>query len=603
MQGWRLGFFSLTAALACSVLVACGGSGGGNVDAAAANAPSADFAADRPTHRDRALGLAPVGNGTGTLRDFTLQLGGTRLNAPVTINVGDELRLLPDASGALTSVVYWGDGAVTDIAGGWNTATPAARTQHRYAAAGSYEIEYATRDPIKGWDGRHLRVTVTSGGVSTPPPSPPAAAGPNRAFTFAVGGSALTAPFTINTSSTLTVVPAISGASASVIYWGDGTSTAINGGWNASTPATLTQHRYAAAATYRVEYATNYPGYGWDSMVRDITVVADGAPAPTPPPAPAPPPSPAPPPTSGVWRPFNASSPWNTPIGAAPALEGDSAALIDAFIRSTPFGDHLDVNIARFSIPLYQASANTPLQTVATGLGGEGWGAGGLGASGPMPIPAGATPDESPDAHMAVITADRSKEYGCFAMNFNRGRAGAWYADLCAISDLTGSGVRPPATSANPWWAAHGARACGYPLVAGLIRPEEIRAGRIDHALVVAYPGLRRNRFTPPASTNSSIGADYGIPCGGRIQFDPSVDVTQLGLSPAGVTIMRALQQYGAYVGDYSGALSMYADNSPEARAYWNSGVLDTYELRDKIDLKKLRVIKSGTVYTWPPGS
>jgi hypothetical protein len=277
--------------------------------------------------------------------------------------------------------------------------------------------------------------------------------------------------------------------------------------------------------------------------------------------------------------------------------------LVDAFRSSSPFGEHLDVNIARFSIPLYQANAGTPLQSVATNLGGEGWGQGGPGAVGQMPIPPGATPDDSSDAHMSVITADRTKEYGCWAMNFNVARAGAWFAQLCATSDLTGNGVRPPATVANPWWTAHGARACGFPLVAGLIRADEIRAGRIDHALVFAYPALRKNRFTPPASTNSSDGADYGIPCGGRIQFDPSIDVTKLGLSPAGVTIMRALQQYGAYVGDYSGALSMYADNSPDARAYWSSGVLDTYELRDKIDMSKFRVIKHGTVYTWPPGS
>ena len=122
-------------------------------------------------------------------------------------------------------------------------------------------------------------------------------------------------------------------------------------------------------------------------MVREITVVAGGAAAP----APAPAPTPAPAPPGSVWRPFNASSPWNTPIGASPALEADSAALISAFIRSTPCGDHLDVNIARFSIPLYQASASTPLQSVAVGLGGEGWGAGGLGASGPMPIPLSCT--------------------------------------------------------------------------------------------------------------------------------------------------------------------------------------------------------------------
>jgi hypothetical protein len=588
MQGWRVKFFSLAASVTCSALVACGG--GGVVDAGAPAAGDAARAtADLPSPRQEAAqGFAPVGTGAGTLRDFTLQVGGARLNPPVMINSSDELRLLPDATGALNSVIYWGDGTSVAIAGGWNTGTAAARMSHRYGGAGSYLIEYATQHPSQGWDARFLQITVASGG--TPTPTPPAA-GPNRVFNFFVNGAALAAPFTINTSSALTVVPAASGADASVIYWGDGTSVAISGGWNANTPATLTQHRYSAPGIYRVEYATHYPGYAWDATALQITVVAGGTPAP------------APTPPSGVWRPFNASSPWNTPIGANPTLEADSQALVNAFRSSSPYGEHLDVNIARFSIPLYQASTSTALQSVAVGLGGEGWGQGGLGAVGPMPIPPGATPDDSSDAHMAVLSPDRTKEYGCWNMNFNRSRAGAWYADLCATSDLTGSGVRPPATSANPWWAAHGARACGFPLVAGLIRADEIRAGRIDHALVFAYPALRRNRFTPPASTNSTTGAEYGIPCGGRIQFDPSIDVTKLGLSPAGVTIMRALQQYGAYVGDYSGALSMYADNSPDARAYWSSGVLGSYELRDKIDMSKFRVIKYNTVYTWPSGS
>jgi major membrane immunogen (membrane-anchored lipoprotein) len=590
MQAWRVNFFGVAASVACTVLlVACGGSSGGG----AVESGTQGTAEGAPAPREFGSGLAPVGTGAGSLRDFTLQVGGRRVNPPVTISTSDELRVVPDAAGALTSVVYWGDGSYADIKGGWNAGTPASQMSHRYAAAGSYQIEYATRDPNQGWDGRVLQITVAAGGTGTPPPAP-MSGGSNRAFDFFVNGAPLAAPFTINTSTTLTVVPAATGAETSVIHWGDGSYSAINGGWNANTPVAQTQHRYGSPATYRVEYATRYPGGNWDSMVREITVVAGSGPAQSPPPAPAP---------GAAWRPFNASSPWNTPIAANPALEADSAALIDAFRRSSPYGEHLDVNIARFSIPLYQAAAGTPLQTVATGLGGEGWGPGGPGASGPMPIPAGATPDPSTDAHMAVITADRTKEYGCFNMNFNRSRAGAWYADLCAISDLTGSGVRPPATAANPWWAAHGARACGYPLVAGLIRADEIRAGRIDHALVFAYPALRRNRFMPPASTNSDIGADYGIPCGGRIQFDPNVDVTKLGLSPAGVTIMRALQQYGAYVGDYSGALSMYADNSPDASAYWNSGVLGTYELRDKIDMSKFRVIKYDTVYTWPPGS
>jgi hypothetical protein len=50
-------------------------------------------------------------------------------------------------------------------------------------------------------------------------------------------------------------------------------------------------------------------------------------------------------------------------------------------------------------------------------------------------------------------------------------------------------------------------------------------------------------------------------------------------------------------VGDYSGALSLYAENSPEAQAVWASGVLDTYELMDIIDMAWFRVIRPGTLY------
>ena len=299
----------------------------------------------------------------------------------------------------------------------------------------------------------------------------------------------------------------------------------------------------------------------------------------------------------GAWRPFSDSSPWNTPIPASPELEANSAQLVANFIASSPFGPHLDVNIATFSVPLYWADASTPTYPVYASIGGEGWN--GVPSTLAVPIPAGATPDPQTDHHMLVISPDRTKEWGCYDMSYSASATPNWQANLCATADLTGTGVRTPAPQANPWWMAHGARACGFPLVAGLIRVEEIQAGRIDHALVIAYPGIQPGHFTPPASTPSAIGnapGGVGVPCGGRFQFDPSVDVTTLGLSRADTIVMRALQEYGAYVGDYSGALTLYAENSAAAQAYW-TGVLGSSDLTGKIDLTRFRVIKYGTMY------
>jgi hypothetical protein len=311
------------------------------------------------------------------------------------------------------------------------------------------------------------------------------------------------------------------------------------------------------------------------------------------------------------WRPFSADSPWNTPIPANPPLQPDTNALITDFANSSPWGVHLDVNIAGYSIPLYWADSATPTYpVVADRVGGEGWGSGlnYQGVSAQMPIPDGAAPDPQSDHHLLVVDVQRGIEWGCWDVTL---QGPVWRGGVCATADLLGSGVRPPfpATTeprppgpANPWWRAVGARACGFPLVAGLIRVSEIEAGRIDHALVVAYPHIEAGFFTPPASTGqgaNGVGAQKGrgIPCGGRIQFDPAVDLSTLGLSRSGLVIMRALQEYGAYVGDFSGALSLYAENSPAAQAYWSSEVLDSYELQGKIDLTRFRVLQYGPVY------
>jgi hypothetical protein len=299
-----------------------------------------------------------------------------------------------------------------------------------------------------------------------------------------------------------------------------------------------------------------------------------------------------------VWRPFNAASPWNTPIPVNAALEPNSAALINDFKNSSPYGIHLDVNIDGYSVPLYWADATTPKVLVTCRTGGHGFvGTNGANATAMVPIPAGAAPDPQSDHHLLIVDRSTYAEYGMWDAAFANG---AWTCGLGALLDLNGSGVRPLAKDANPWWEAHGPRACGFGLSAGLIRPEEIKAGRIDHALVVAYPHIRTGMYLPPASTaqaGDGTRKNSGVPCGGRIQLDPSINVDAIAVSAAGKAILRALQVYGAYVGDYSGALSLYGDNSPDARAYWQSIGFDSYILQDKFDLGSLRVIAIGTMY------
>jgi len=309
--------------------------------------------------------------------------------------------------------------------------------------------------------------------------------------------------------------------------------------------------------------------------------------------------------TAGPWRPFNATSPWNTRISANPTLHTQSAALIDDWKWSVDgvSNPYLKINIESWSAPLFWAHNATPTVPVKARSGGYGWMGNDIVA--PVPWPNGAWPDPQRDHHLVIVNQEASREWGCWDLQYSSSTTPAWNAGSCSQMDLSGSGVRPARQalldSGGNFHEAVGPRACGFPLIAGLIRTEEIEAGVINHALVMAYPNIMHNKYvSPPASTSQSpkpdgsggwLTSDWGIPCGGRIQFDPSIDVDSLGLSRSGRIIMKALQQYGAYVGDYGGSITVYAEDSPAAQAFWATNLSET-ELKDKVNLSDFRVLQ-----------
>jgi len=296
-----------------------------------------------------------------------------------------------------------------------------------------------------------------------------------------------------------------------------------------------------------------------------------------------------------VWRPFSEVSPWNTRIAASPVIDDSSTIFIQDLSTSSQW-NFLGINIKGYSIPVFCVdSASVPRYTVTcTGVTGQ-W------MDRPVPIPNDAAPDAQSDRHLCIVDKKLSREWGMW----DAVKSGsAWQCGVGAASDLSGTGVRPPSGQANPWQLAHGARASGFPLIAGLIRVGEMRVGRIDHALALAYTHCRSRYFVPPASTAQGTTTDAistrGIPMGGRVQLDPSISVDGLALSASGKVIARALQEYGAYICDYSGAINLYADGSPSAQTYWDSGMLTTYEINQVFNqamLTRFRVLDLPAYY------
>src|SRR5947208_8292364 len=66
------------------------------------------------------------------------------------------------------------------------------------------------------------------------------------------------------------------------------------------------------------------------------------------------------PPPAGA-RPYDPSSPWNTPIGSSPTVSPSSAAWMASIASTGPFSSDPD----QYTIPVYCVDASTPLRTVA----------------------------------------------------------------------------------------------------------------------------------------------------------------------------------------------------------------------------------------------
>ncbi len=116
---------------------------------------------------------------------------------------------------------------------------------------------------------------------------------------------------------------------------------------------------------------------------------------------------------------------------------------------------------------------------------------------------------------------------------------------------LDGTGIYPHGLSS---------KASGFAGAAGLIFPEELQSGRIDHALFMSFPFTKAGGPVAPATSSDGLTTAPGaIPMGARIQLDPALDLLQLNLDPYELIVGRALQEYGMIVGDTGGALSLFA--------------------------------------------
>lgn len=235
-----------------------------------------------------------------------------------------------------------------------------------------------------------------------------------------------------------------------------------------------------------------------------------------------------------AWWPFAADSPWNTSLGSGALYAPISSPNFDS-----DGGEGL--NVTEWTHPVYRAGASDPVRRVDADNGEH---------CASTEIPDGAVPDPETDAHLHVISEDHLQ----VVETWRARRTGSHdiLAGACAVNDLKGPGV-------FDYW--NGTRAYGGSAIAGLIREGELTHG-IPHALAVAVSRSAMNRngtdgdpwIWPASCADNSASRDYGtwgnLFMGSLLAIPPDVDLESLDLSPAGLQVGRALQDFGAYITD-----------------------------------------------------
>jgi hypothetical protein len=271
------------------------------------------------------------------------------------------------------------------------------------------------------------------------------------------------------------------------------------------------------------------------------------------------PPSATPRPTAGAagCRIFPADNVWHADVSRLP-VHRNSAAYV-ASIGSTR-GVHAD-----FGSGLWEGGPiGIPITNVPAGQGGVRVSFEYASESDRVtyPIPRGAKIEGGPsgdgDRHIILFDRNRCRSYELFAA-YPRAD-GSWRAGSGAVFDLRANALRP-----RGWTSAD---AAGLSILAGLVRYEEIIAGRIDHAIRVTAPDTR-DAYVWPARHAASDSGDAALPpMGLRLRLKSSVDTS--GLPRQARIVAEAMKRYGVILADNGSP--WFISGAPDER--WDNDAL-----------------------------
>jgi hypothetical protein len=261
---------------------------------------------------------------------------------------------------------------------------------------------------------------------------------------------------------------------------------------------------------------------------------------------------------------FAPTSFWNEPLPDDAPLDPSSQRLVAQLLRDIADQKRLRygpwIQTTDYSVPIFTVGANQPARRVDLAVTAP-YGTTLRGAFMRVPLPANARPAPGTDGHLVVWqpSSDRMWEFWQLRRQSGGWLAG-WGGAMEHVSRNPGVYDTTAWPGARPYW---GASATSLPMVGGLIGIDELRRGRIDHALAISIPDPRANCFSKPAQrTDGSNTSNDALPEGARLRLDPKLNIDALDLPPAAATIARAAQRYGIVLRDRTArALTFYGED------------------------------------------
>lgn len=284
---------------------------------------------------------------------------------------------------------------------------------------------------------------------------------------------------------------------------------------------------------------------------------------------------------------FKQTSTWYTPIPANPLLMPESEKFIQKLVERTS-AKSLAVSFRDYAVPIWKSRSdikNTTVEVTSEISKAQGWNV--------VPIPAEAVPAGNEaslsgsyrDGHMVVIGYDGMSVWDFYqAVKYPDGR---WKAKYLRKWDLAGEGIN------QPYDGLGSAHVAPTPLIHGLITYSEIAEGEITHAIAFTMDSARAGSpgVYPAAGPNSGRCSDpYCLELGFRLQLDPTLDISTLGLNRFGEITARALQKYGMMfvVNAGPGGCALIAESLDDKTETWQ-GIIGSLS---GIPMNRLRVIQ-----------